>query len=76
MPSKHTMLKQRWMDAMRNGEVFICPGCDRPISRGGDKGLGNLSVDHIVPKSKGGTNRVSNFQPMHSKCNERKGDTL
>lgn len=32
-----------------------------------------LQVEHIVPKSRGGTNRVSNLTLACRKCNERKG---
>lgn len=32
----------------------------------------NLSVDHVKPLSKGGTNEASNLQIMCRKCNSRK----
>lgn len=35
-----------------------------------------MTKDHIVPRSKGGADVLSNFQPMCSRCNESKGDTL
>jgi len=33
-----------------------------------------LTIDHIVPKSKGGVNTIINFQTMCKICNEMKAD--
>lgn len=33
-----------------------------------------MTKDHIHPKSKGGPNLLSNYAPMCSPCNERKGN--
>ncbi len=35
-----------------------------------------ITIDHIIPKSKGGTNDMTNLQPMCSRCNQKKADTL
>jgi 5-methylcytosine-specific restriction endonuclease McrA len=35
-----------------------------------------MTKDHIVPKSKGGKDMLSNTQTMCVICNTKKGDTL
>lgn len=35
-----------------------------------------MTIDHIVPKSKGGPNELSNYQPMCEPCNSKKGANL
>ena len=33
-----------------------------------------LTVDHIIPKSKGGPDELDNYQPMCARCNHKKGN--
>lgn len=35
-----------------------------------------MTIDHIIPKSKGGESSLTNYQPMCQHCNARKGNTL
>ena len=41
---------------------------------GNNPGYDNMDVDHIVPKSKGGTDHKSNLQLLCAGCNRKKGD--
>ena len=47
-----------------------CALCGKHIS------LENMTIDHIVPVSKGGTNEMSNLQPTCLVCNRIKQDIL
>jgi 5-methylcytosine-specific restriction endonuclease McrA len=39
------------------------------------KDLADLEVDHIIPLSKRGTERISNLQLLCTRCNRTKGST-
>ena len=45
-----------------------CPYCKKSITQQDE-----LTIDHIVPKAKGGTDDIENLQPMHKLCNSEKG---
>ncbi len=46
----------------------ICSGCNEHFK------VQNLTVDHIIPKSKGGTDHLENLQLLCGYCNSVKGD--
>lgn len=53
------------MLASQNGLCGICGKPAKPKE---------CNLDHITPKSKGGSNRLENLQAAHRECNTLKGD--
>ncbi len=49
-----------------------CDECGRSLLTWG----GPIDIDHIVPRAKGGLNRLDNFQLLHKSCNSAKRDRL
>lgn len=45
----------------------VCGKCRKPIT------WNDLSIDHILPHSRGGRTALTNAQPMHKRCNSSKG---
>lgn len=43
---------------------YFCKSCETPY---------NLTIDHIMPIARGGTNDLENLQPLCKSCNSRKG---
>lgn len=52
----------------KSGDIAVCGLCGHPIKPGTE------TLDHIRPKSKGGSNRLGNLQLAHSWCNNLKGN--
>ena len=55
---------KRWLYGEQGG---YCNGCEEHFL------IRNMTVDHIIPRSKGGTDHVSNLQLLCSACNSLKG---
>lgn len=51
-------------------DAGACQYCEKPI------GLSDATVDHVVPKSKGGKNVWENVALACAKCNQKKGSRL
>ncbi|MBP5363985.1 MAG: HNH endonuclease [Alphaproteobacteria bacterium] len=57
--------------AIDNFVYPVCPYCRQAI-----RNQEELTIDHIVPRSKGGTDAIANLQPMHKQCNSEKGNEI
>lgn len=68
---RHTYLKHRMQVFDRDG--FRCRYCGISVIDNKDV---LLEIDHIIPKSKGGTNNIDNLITSCSNCNRGKGDVL
>jgi hypothetical protein len=56
---------------------MICHLCGHPIDNSDPSGVcGSLagSIDHVTPKSKGGTDYPSNLRASHLSCNKKRGN--
>ena len=53
------------------GCVWFCSQCYKPLI-----GKENVVIDHIIPLSQGGANRVSNCTAICRKCNLQKSDKI
>lgn len=69
MASRSSVKRQQYIKYMKINGYIQCGICSLPIVN-----TDHVTVDHIIPKSKGGSNRVDNMQPAHRSCNEEKDD--
>ena len=56
--------------------IITCCKAGHNIPRLFTKDMYMLTMDHIIPRYHGGTNSLSNKQPMCSFCNQNKADSL
>jgi len=66
---KRTGTRHRRLAARMKVEQPWCSYCGSPATRGND-----LTIDHIVPLSRGGTNRRENLTVACFRCNRAKSD--
>lgn len=65
MSSKQNLNKKIHIYSKVNG---LCHYCDKPIT------FEEMTKEHIVPKSKGGTKKLSNMALACIKCNRKRGN--
>ena len=69
MASRQSVIRRRYQDKIKKRGSIECGLCGGRITNPND-----VTVDHILPVSLGGSNRVINFQPTHQKCNWDRGN--
>ncbi len=78
-PAKHVAKEQRRRARKRNnGGSYTAAEWQALCEQYGNRCLacgadGPLTVDHIVPLEQGGSNDITNLQPLCNRCNSRKG---
>jgi 5-methylcytosine-specific restriction endonuclease McrA len=50
-----------------NGMCYLC---------GDAVTFNEMTIDHVIPKSRGGKNNIENLRPTHYKCNFEKGNKI
>ena len=48
----------------------VCSKCGKPLP------LEKTTIDHLIPKYRGGTDELSNLIPMCKRCNKQKGSRI
>lgn len=64
-----TFTLQQWLD-LKKKHKHCCAKC------GVNEMFAKITKDHIIPLSKGGSNNISNIQPLCGSCNSKKYNKL
>lgn len=65
---KLTTNQRRYLDCLERGDEDKCAYCKRPLTDA------TRTIDHIIPKSQGGTNKLKNICLACKACNGKKGN--
>lgn len=71
MGTPMTKVRSGYCSRFRKNGRLLCGLCGYYITDESE-----ITVDHIIPKSRGGANNVMNFQPAHLTCNANKSNNL
>ena len=58
------------MNVFKYKGILTCEICKEPINNNNQNRA--LSIDHIIPKSKGGNGNLENLRIAHRKCNSER----
>jgi 5-methylcytosine-specific restriction endonuclease McrA len=62
-------IPNRIRDEVVASSAYRCSVCSRPVT---SEGANRASIDHRVPRTRGGSNEASNYQALCSTCNANK----
>ena len=63
--------KCRRLFRQQNG---LCAICGSQMGWGFTTGPEMATLDHILPRSKGGSGKIANLRAVHRRCNEERGN--
>lgn len=69
--NKNTLTQWVYDDFCKENDLTICSICGDPLDGTPSK---DIHIDHIVPKSRGGTHELHNLQVVCKTCNSLKSD--
>lgn len=74
-PSK----KNKWISRERRMSLYLrdkyeCQICGLPVEKDGTHPILGASLDHILPRSAGGSHASPNLRTVHRLCNSERGD--
>jgi 5-methylcytosine-specific restriction endonuclease McrA len=69
--SRYSARWKRKVALLRARDGNDCWLCGKPL--GGSPG-GSITLDHVIPRSKGGSNTLDNLRLAHRRCNHRRGN--
>lgn len=67
--SRKTILQRDALIDLDKSKYWLCKICNKQLKRK------QVTMDHIMPRSKGGSHDVENLQILCQDCNNKKGDT-
>lgn len=54
----------------------LCYLCGKPFTKSGPDDWEDYTIDHVIPRSRGGLDHIDNYKLAHFPCNQEKDDRL
>jgi len=66
--------KRKLKAVLRERHGDNCHWCGKPMCFETNQEPLSATIEHVIPKSKGGTNKQSNLRLAHTRCNEDRSE--